>query len=85
MGRYQMKKVHVSLDLAPEEYARYSTGGSRIHVLFNESIEGNTEATFCVGNLMITFESYNELQKFVDELKIVAEEALEESLTESLV
>ena len=33
---------------------------------------------------MVSFASYNELQKFVNELKTVAEEALEESLAESL-
>jgi hypothetical protein len=79
-----MKNVHVSLDLAPEDYARNSTGDSRIHVFFHEGIKGNTEAVFSAGNLMVTFESYNELQKFLNELKIVAKEALEESLTESL-
>ena len=79
-----MRNAHVSLDLAPEEYAKYSNGVSRLHVFFTEGIEGNTEATFTAGNLMVTFESYNELQKFLNELKIVAEEALEESLTDSL-
>jgi hypothetical protein len=79
-----MRNAHLSLDLAPEEYSRYSNGVSRIHVFFTEGIEGNTEATFSAGNLTVSFESYNELQKFLNELKIVAEEALEESLEESL-
>ena len=79
-----MRNVHVALDLAPEEYERYSTGGSRIHVFFSEGIDGNTEATFSAGKLMVSFASYSELQKFVNELKTVAEEALEESLAESL-
>ena len=79
-----MKNVHVALDLAPEDYARYSTGDSRIHVFFTEGIEGNTEATFSTGNLMVTFESYNELKKFANELRTVVKKALEESLEESL-
>ena len=79
-----MKNVHVALDLAPEDYARYSTGGSRIHVFFSEGIDGNTEAVFSAGGLMVSFASYNELQKFVNELKTVAKEALKESLAKSL-
>jgi len=79
-----MRNAHLACDIAPEEYARYSTGGSRIHVFFTEGIKGNTEATVSVGNLMVSFQSYNELQKFLNELKMVAEEALEKSLEESL-
>ena len=79
-----MRNAHLACDIAPDEYARYSTGGSRIHVFFNEGIEGNTEATVSVGGLMVSFQSYDELQKFIRELKIVAKEALEKSLEESL-